>query len=609
MADSSFDVLTAFSPNVSVEPFQNKQPSKPNLVEDSMGFTPYQSFEKDMMQENQAVQADQNVNNTTLFNMMANEYAGQFLPLKQQRQQMNNKYFSAMGLGMRVSADDFEQEIRESLGPIPETGPAKKTFQFIVDALNGRTPFRGVAGAFDVLLQATGKAMDRSAIEKQNRLAYQLKVGELAVKQAQDANKIIMEKQADFYLKSMGYDNEDMTRHMNFNQDMLKEIAKTNLDIEKTKIKGALDAANNIKDINSNIRYTDPNTGETLFSTGRMMQTPLGPQMMIPSQVELEDGTLALVYNKPVPDPNFVLVGKNPAEEEMINNQNKVSQAKVRDNVQDFAALGGIRTDINNILETAALDINKLGFPGKIQSVIQTVGFNIESILNELSKNSGLSGLTGTNAVNEGKKLFNKDYLSYQGSESDNYDNAQFESEITLTDLPSANPFAKKSKTVKASMADIFNEDWFIGQGYDKSYAENKVRENFIVYGLARANKPTGRLNVDDIKRASDAVSIYGAASPQDVIAALQEVDRKIRQAQQGLLKAYPEIIATDPTFRVESLIDLGLDPKDFEQFMTEKQLGTTDQPSMNERVSPDPEFESDGEVMEIDNLFGGDSL
>ena len=85
-------------------------------------------------------------------------------------------------------------------------------------------------------------------------------------------------------------------------------------------------------------------------------------------------------------------------------------------------------------------------------------------------------------------------------------------------------------------MADLFNEDWFVSQGYDTSYAENKVRENFIIYGLARANKPTGRLNVDDIKRASDAISIYGAKAPQDVIAALKEVDRKIRQAQNGLL-------------------------------------------------------------------------
>ena len=31
----------------------------------------------------------------------------------------------------------------------------------------------------------------------------------------------------------------------------------------------------------------------------------------------------------------------------------------------------------------------------------------------------------------------------------------------------------------------------------------------------------------------------------------MKEVDRKIRQAQQGLLRAYPEIILRDPTFLI----------------------------------------------------------
>ena len=60
-----------------------------------------------------------------------------------------------------------------------------------------------------------------------------MKVGELAVKQAQDANKIIMEKEADFYLKMMGYDNEDMTINMNFNKDILKQVSQHNLDVQK----------------------------------------------------------------------------------------------------------------------------------------------------------------------------------------------------------------------------------------------------------------------------------------------------------------------------------------------------------------------------------------
>jgi hypothetical protein len=165
-------------------------------------------------------------------------------------------------------------------------------------------------------------------------------------------------------------------------------------------------------------------------------------------------------------------------------------------------------------------------------------------------------------------------------------------------------------------MADLFNEDWFKSQGYDTSYAENKVRENFIIYGLARANKPTGRLNVDDIKRASDAISIYGAKAPQDVIAALKEVDRKIRQAQGGLLRAYPEILTRDPTFSdpdktSKILRELGLDPLDFEQYInareqTNSQAGQSQnqQPrNQQERTVPN-EFDNEGESIDLDDLF-----
>ena len=168
-------------------------------------------------------------------------------------------------------------------------------------------------------------------------------------------------------------------------------------------------------------------------------------------------------------------------------------------------------------------------------------------------------------------------------------------------------------------MEDLFNEDWFISQGYDPSYAENKVRENFIIYGLARANKPSGRLNVDDIKRASDAISIYGAKAPQDVIAALKEVDRKIKQAQAGLLRTYPEIILKDPTFsdrkKAENILrGLGLDPVDFDRYF-QQMMNTGTSPDANanyqqspfintQPTQPDPEFDNEGEAMDVNDLF-----
>ena len=51
--------------------------------------------------------------------------------------------------------------------------------------------------------------------------------------------------------------------------------------------------------------------------------------------------------------------------------------------------------------------------------MLQTVGFNIESILNELSKNSGGSGAVGTNATNKGEMLYNRDKLKFDYADRD----------------------------------------------------------------------------------------------------------------------------------------------------------------------------------------------
>ena len=40
-------------------------------------------------------------------------------------------------------------------------------------------------------------------------------------------------------------------------------------------------------------------------------------------------------------------------------------------------------------------------------------------------------------------------------------------------------------------------------QNYDPALAANEIKLNSIYYALARARKPTGRLNVDDIKNAN----------------------------------------------------------------------------------------------------------
>ena len=108
-------------------------------------------------------------------------------------------------------------------------------------------------------------------------------------------------------------------------------------------------------------------------------------------------------------------------------------------------------------------------------------------------------------------------------------------------------PFKKQTITTEASLDDIVQTSWWEGQGYDPTYAQNKVKEIFIIYGLARALKSTGRLNVDDIQRASEAVSIYGLQSPQAAIAKLEQVALKLSDAQKAIIRSTPEVLGTTP--------------------------------------------------------------
>ena len=92
--------------------------------------------------------------------------------------------------------------------------------------------------------------------------------------------------------------------------------------------------------------------------------------------------------------------------------------------------------------------------------------------------------------------------------------------------------------TRRVSIDDFFGDrgySTYRSLGYSEDFARLKVQENLIIYALARALKPTGRLNVDDIKRASDLVNLQGFTSPEYVRGQLKEILRFIRKAQVDL--------------------------------------------------------------------------
>ena len=67
-----------------------------------------------------------------------------------------------------------------------------------------------------MLSQAAGKFLDREEAAEANKIQRQLAIGELAAKQAAEANKDLFVKEAELRAKLLGY-NQDLNKsYLNF---------------------------------------------------------------------------------------------------------------------------------------------------------------------------------------------------------------------------------------------------------------------------------------------------------------------------------------------------------------------------------------------------------
>ena len=542
MSESGFDVLKGFQPeggSITYEPYQPIVPiEKPiEYLQDKEA--------KDQISLDQAARIEQDTN---LFNYYANQYAGQMLPVIDAANLNMANYAEMLGLGKRYSPDDFKKIIEESIGPIEEDSRGRRLTRFLVDSFNARTPYKGAAGALDIYLQALDKKYTREDELKAAKLQRRLMVGELAAKQAAEANENIKAVEADFYLKKMGYDNANAERYLGFTSDILKKIAQTNLDMEEEKLKASLNFLKNPQQP-VQVAYTGAD-GKVVGPIAAMpILTDTGIQYRLGRVTE--DGQQ--IFDVKIPGDeqgrfNLFFPSKTAAAEDVGNFKNlQLSQSKVREGSSNLFTLQNQYDDVMSILNIAKNDPSKVGVSGSIKKAFQEVGATTEAILNLLGNDAGVGGAYGTGLVNEGQMLFSFDQGNPGALPTGGTVDTTIKDDIILKDLPTKIPFKTETKVVQASLDDITRTSWWEGQGYDPTYAQNKVKEIFIIYGLARALKSTGRLNVDDIQRASEAVSIYGLQSPQAAIAKLEQVALKLSDAQKAIIRSTPEVLGTTP--------------------------------------------------------------
>ena len=580
MSESGFDVLKGFQPeggSIIYEPYTPIVPQNTPIEYNQ------EKAAKDQISIEQAARIEQDTN---LFNYYANQYAGQMLPVIEAGNLNMDNYAQMLGLGKRYSPDDFKKIIEESIGPIEDDTAGRQFTRFLVDSFNARTPFRGAAGALDLYLQVVGKRMDREDKIKTAKLERRLMVGELAAKQAAEANENIKAVEADFYLKKMGYDNKNAQEYLGFTSDILKKIAQTNLDMEEEKLKASMHFLKNPQQP-VQVAYTGPD-GKVVGPIAAMpILTETGIQYRLGRVTE--DGQQ--IFDVKIPGDeqgrlNLFFPSKQGAAEDVGNFKNlQLSQSKVREGSSNLFTLQNQYDDVVSILNIAKADPSKVGVSGSIKKALQEVGATTEAVLNLLGGEAGVGGAYGTGLVDEGQLLFSYDQANPGAIPTGGTVDTTIKDDIILKDLPvkvkGVNvPFKTTTKVVQASLDDITRTSWWEGQGYDPTYAQNKVKEIFIIYGLARALKSTGRLNVDDIQRASEAVSIYGLQSPQAAIAKLEQVALKLSDAQKAIIRSTPEVLGTTPEVNeviIPLLERLNLPVDPYRQyFMTPGESGST---------------------------------
>ena len=97
-----------------------------------------------------------------------------------------------------------------------------------------------------------------------------------------------------------------------------------------------------------------------------------------------------------------------------------------------------------------------------------------------------------------------------------------------------------KTITRKTKLSDLFNQQFYeLTLGYDPVYARNKVRENYLVYAIARALKPSGRLNVNDVEAAREILTVTSPfSSSAEVVAKIGTIKDLLNTSAENLVKS-----------------------------------------------------------------------
>lgn len=556
--DTAYDVLKQFSPGL--ESYTLSFPtSNTSSVTISNTATTSQFNKQEEENQEYAPGSLYNKNTQAILDAASDYYVGTYIPTLALKQQNIEQTKEEMGFGKRYTANDFKYDIQKELGPFPKTSSTEKAMNLLFDMLTRKTNLPGKAGVLDVLIQSGQAYMNRDQMEKANQLKQNMLISEMAIKQANDMNAIMLNKEAELMLKGMGYTEEALQKMMNYNTDVqLKYLDK---DIEESKMlyEHSLLMLRNPEKAFPYLQYSDDGGKNIKTIPVQLKPNPIdgSPMYMMKRRITTDQGSFD-VFDQPIPeewDVRGIYTGDAPGTESKAM-ATPFGAAQLSEIGSDYFVMTQAVDEMAEVLDEnqkriAAGQGPIIGTAGFLKSLGQEIQFIGKDVLNTLFGDSNTAGVLGTKLENLGETNYRNDLAKFELLERGdaNVNPAlvpDFEAEIAITyevpgkgivDTVSGGRLGGKTKTQMTSLRDMLDTSFYRRLGYDDVYARNKVRENYLVYAIARALKSSGRLNVNDIEAAREMLTI---TSPFTSSAAAES---KIREIQSILNTAAQNIV------------------------------------------------------------------
>ena len=424
--------------------------------------------------------------------------------------------------------------------------------RLITDLFTLKSPAEGKwEQAFDIMAQTLGRETERAMIKRQSKSAQDKELAIKAIDQHHASKENALAQKAQFWLQAMGSDVDLMKFGAGMEHDFALEGLRQAGAESLEKLRASLEPKGALKGTAVNLAIADDSAPQGY----RIGTGIIGEDGKIQKLVGQDEDTQELIY-QPISDDDFMIPKESPLNETLSGKP----QGKMMDLRADYHNLQSARDVLGQIVQEELRMQKQGGSYLGVQGVIDGLTQETYATFNDML--SAINPKLEAQFFNAANDLYIRDLMT-EGTMNDQTAISRAEEGGMgefIIDVPKKGLFGEgtEKNVVQASVRDLLSQSVWEDAVYDPVFEYIKVRENILIYALARALKPTGRLNVDDIRRAADSVDLTGLKSKENVLAKLQMVDQRLAKGQASIVQTLgDEKLVSDQTEVTKSVEDI----------------------------------------------------